>query len=271
MIKRNVLIDIVRSFSMLWIVCVWHLLSYSEIYSFTDSWLSKIITDIALGSFMLISGYLLAKKYKAGDLKLFYKNRLLRILPLFFSAVMLFPNSTSLGVRMLNLLGISPIMGGQMHTMWFVAILMEFYLLFPLMVLYGKRRYQIAVILIVFIAYNVIGTFLPIDERIIWLYPCFAIGCLLGVMQLNIGSKLQLSEPLLKIINYLSTASFCAYLFHRHIMAVMEKTIMPEDGIGRLIFLYVVCVPIILIFGYYVQALYNRVLKSIFINDETRS
>lgn len=51
----------------------------------------------------------------------------------------------------------------------------------------------------------------------------------------------------------------------------MEKTIMPEDGIGRLIFLYVVCVPIILRFGYYVQVLYNRVLKRIFINDETRS
>jgi len=135
--------------------------------------------------------------------------------------------------------------------MWSVAILIEFYILFPLIV-HGKRIYQIAVILIVFIAYNVIGIFLPIDERIIWLFPCFAIGCLLGVMQLNIGSKLQLSEPLLKIINFLSTASFCAYLFYRHIIVVMEKTIMPEDGIGRQIFLYVVCVPIILIFGYYV-------------------
>jgi len=49
MIKRNVLIDIVRIFSMLWIVCVRHLLSYSEIYSQVDSPLNKIITDIALG------------------------------------------------------------------------------------------------------------------------------------------------------------------------------------------------------------------------------
>lgn len=79
---------------------------------------------------------------------------------------MLLPNSTSLGVRMLNLLGISPIMDRGIHTMWFVAILMEFYILFPLMV-QGKRICQFEVILIVFIAYNVIGTFLPIDERII--------------------------------------------------------------------------------------------------------
>lgn len=65
---------------------------------------------------MLISGYLLAMKHKTGDLKLFYKNRLLRIFPLFFSAVMLFPNKTSLGVRLLNLLGISPILGGGKCT-----------------------------------------------------------------------------------------------------------------------------------------------------------
>lgn len=31
--KRNILVDIIRCISMLWIVCVRHLLGYSEIYS----------------------------------------------------------------------------------------------------------------------------------------------------------------------------------------------------------------------------------------------
>ena len=158
-----------------------------------------------------------------------------------------------------------------MHTMWFVAILIQFYFIFPL-IIYGKRWQKVTIMFIVFIVYNILGTFFPIDERIIWLFPCFAFGCLLGEMHfLDVRNKLHLKAPIQKVICFLSTASFCAYLFHRHIMVVIEKTVMPEDGIIRLFFLYVVCVPIILISGYYVQVSYNSVVQKNYINGKTRS
>lgn len=61
--RRNYFIDILRSCSMLWIVCIWHLLGYSSLYSIANEGWANMITIIALGFFLFISGYLLANKY----------------------------------------------------------------------------------------------------------------------------------------------------------------------------------------------------------------
>lgn len=89
---------------------------------------------------------------------------------------------------------------------------------------------------------------MPIAEGILWLFPCFVIA-VAECNAIEYRSKLLLPEALSKATNILpSTASFCADLFSLYIMAVIEKTVMPEDRIDRVIFRHVICVSIILIF-----------------------
>lgn len=262
--RRNYLIDILRSCSMLWIVCIWHLLGYSSLYSIANEGWANMITIIALGFFLFISGYLLANKYGEEKASSFYKKRITRILPLSWFAILLFPNNASIVEKIYNCLGISPLLGGSLPTMWFIAVLIEFYLLFPLITSKNTKK-QLVTILVVYLLYGLINVFVnKIDNRVLMYFPCFAVGCIWGCKHISIGESWVPSNLTRKVLSFFSTSSFCAYLFHRHIMVIMEKTILPDDGMERLVFLYVVCVPVILVSGYYIQVVYNNwIIKKI--------
>ena len=59
-------------------------------------------------------------------------------------------------------------------------------------------------------------------------------------------------------------ASMCAYLFHRIIFKVFRDNIYwPQDGWLRFLYLALVCLPVILIVGYLVQYMYDKVMKII--------
>lgn len=147
--------------------------------------------------------------------------------------------------------------------MWFISTLIEFYLIFPVITSRNLKK-QLFSILIVYCVYWGFDIYVnAIESRILWCFPSFAFGCIIGCRGLTFLTSFNPSDTAKKLLNFLSISSFCSYLFHRHIMVVMEKTILPEDGLMRLIFLYIVCVPVILVSGYYIQEFYNKTIKRI--------
>lgn len=59
-------------------------------------------------------------------------------------------------------------------------------------------------------------------------------------------------------------ASMCAYLFHRIIFKIFRDNIYwPQDGWIRLLYLALVCLPAILIAGYLIQYMYDKLMERI--------
>lgn len=159
--KRDIALDIVRVICTLWIVCVWHLSSYSDSWDISQSIICQNLTRASLFCFMFLSGYLL-KKYRFEclyDVGVFYKKRFLRFYPLFFvSALLLFLVSNAIGKPWFNsnsqfvlcVLGLSSFSMPQPPTLWFMSMLMFFYIITPLLN-YNHKRGLLRVILLFFL------------------------------------------------------------------------------------------------------------------------
>jgi peptidoglycan/LPS O-acetylase OafA/YrhL len=59
----------------------------------------------------------------------------------------------------------------------------------------------------------------------------------------------------------LSYASFCAYLFHRHIYRILLLIRRPSDDGGTVLYLVLVGVPLAFLVGFYVQSGYDRLVS----------
>ena len=70
---------------MVYIIVLWHLLSYTGAFSFVP-YGGEYITSVFLGLFFIISGYLLKSKYDItgrAALKKYLTRRVLRIMPIY--------------------------------------------------------------------------------------------------------------------------------------------------------------------------------------------
>jgi peptidoglycan/LPS O-acetylase OafA/YrhL len=56
-------------------------------------------------------------------------------------------------------------------------------------------------------------------------------------------------------------ASFCAYLFHRHIYRILLLIFQPSSGGGTVLYLALVGVPMAFLTGYFVQSAYDRLVS----------
>ena len=182
--KRDQALDFLRATAMVWIVCVFHLSAYSPLtMPVAASPLSGAVTKVALSVFMLMSGYLLGKKYSGERAAVFYRKRLLRIYPLFALSVITFfgYGGTSLTQRALSLTGLSVFVPGhQMLTVWFVALILVFYLFFPI-ISRGSLSARIVKSAVIYAALSLYMWLVPgAETRSLWLFPCFAAGVLAG-------------------------------------------------------------------------------------------
>ena len=143
---RNLQFDVARVLAMLWIVGIWHLTGYmsSENSNLILFYGSSIITDIALATFMFISGFFLSKYEfeKNEDIWIFYKKRLQRFYILFaISAISMWLGGMNPGFGLLctTLSGLSSYILPQPKTLWFFSMLFSFYILTPLIWRMFKR------------------------------------------------------------------------------------------------------------------------------------
>ena len=130
-----------------------------------------------LGTFSLISGYLIGGKYNCNTIKdalFFYKKRVIRFFPLFFlSAILLcFIGFNTLNQTVIALLGLSPFISPRPFTLWYISMIMIFYLLSPI-VLRGKRLYRC---LLLFIGIVILSRFIDVDLRFIFNLFLYLVG-----------------------------------------------------------------------------------------------
>lgn len=309
--KRDRTLDLARSMAMLYIIGIWHLVNYTEMYVVPYG---EYITYSVLGLFMFISGFLLSGKYQIVDFKstfLFFKKRVVRILPLFFLAISsyCFWGSVSWKTALYTVSGLSTLFPPQMGTLWFVSMVLLFYILYPL--LWSRKNVNTILVGIVIwsVFYCVDCVSNSIDMRFFYYFPCFVTGMVIAKMDLYkiitslkailmscvlffivsiLLLKMELNELLAVwgviivalsglllilacsyriakhvnsyMVQYIAYASMAAYMFHRQIWSIIRYIYWPEDGVGRLLFLIFICLPLILAAGYLIQYSYDKLI-----------
>lgn len=305
--------DTARATGMIYIIAVWHLADYTSM--FNPRPYGTYVTYGVLGMFMFLSGWLLNEKYvitKVTDIRLFAKKRILRLMPLYLIALVTFYFSGGFNLKtlLLALFGLSSFFPPQPPTLWFVSLIIDFYLLFPLLS-YRKYHFSDWIFYIIYVVIILIDSFTPnIDKRFLLYFPCFYAGILfnrlkllpyllkwqtslisiiLFCISLSLDEFVQIkilrllncsivaltftaiiiyisnaltSLSVYKIFSWIAYSSMAAYMFHRQIIGVLRRlSIWPKDGLERLLFLLLVCVPLILLLGYAIQKAYDFIVK----------
>lgn len=175
-------VDFLRAASVLYIVGFWHMMEYWPQGSGCHNPVTARITAVVLGLFTFLSGYLLAQKplkWEARRIGAFYVRRFLRLYPLYLVALVVFGLTGLADWRSVLLSAplLSPFLGHIPLTLWYVAVLLVFYLLAPLLL---TTRTPVSLLLrsaAVFGALIVVVKLLPhADARLVIYFPCFALG-----------------------------------------------------------------------------------------------
>ena len=138
---REYRFDVVRVVCMTYIIAYIHLYGYIYPQGRMTAYFPVCIamTHACLGLFTFVSGYLLGKKYSFGqlgnsDVWMFYKKRILRIIPLFvLSSIVLWLigfNDTNATIN--GLLCISPYVDPKPRTLYYIPVILWCYLVTPL-------------------------------------------------------------------------------------------------------------------------------------------
>ena len=155
---------------MFYIVGIFHLSQYlGDKYYLNNNEYGNSIMWSCLGTFSLISGYLIGRKYNCKsweDVRFFYKKRVARFYPLFFlSAVLLYSiGFNNLWQTINSLLGLAPFLKPRPLTLWYISMIMVFYFISPI-VLNGERVKRSMTI---FMGFVVLSHFVTIDFRFIF-------------------------------------------------------------------------------------------------------
>ena len=179
---KSLAIELLRAVCVLWIVGFWHLMNYTHGFPGADNAVTLRLTVIVLGLFTFVSGFLLARapmRLRAPELGRFYARRLLRIYPLYLLALLAFwalgmaDRSTALKAA----LGMSMVYGPAPLTLWFITMILEFYLVAPLLIaLRGRPALFVLAALGLFGVAAVCGRAANGDLRLAEYFPAFALG-----------------------------------------------------------------------------------------------
>lgn len=189
--SRIFYIDIARTISMLWIVGVWHLFPYTGYYLASKNYCYSF-TYISLGTFFFLSSYLISKKYHFSNWRealTFCKKRFIRFWPLFAVASILFLYGNTLQQTVLGLLGLSPFWGPQPGTLWFMATLMFFYIITPLLASENQMLSITTFLVVLCLGFLMQYFFHSLDTRIYFYFPVYYSGIIAGKLGFEIKTK----------------------------------------------------------------------------------
>lgn len=179
--KKLVSIEYLRAFSMLYIVAFWHLMNYTGVFPGYKNLFTSTFTDIVLGLFVLISGFLLASPSKTYvSARQFYTKRLFRIYPLYVLAVALFYfyglNDATTSFK--SLIFISMYYEPAPKTLWFITMLILFYLITPFLLKFVRSpvKFFLITLALLSITLAVEKIFHTVDMRIILYFPSYVAG-----------------------------------------------------------------------------------------------
>lgn len=179
--EKFIFVDYLRAFSVFYIVGYWHLFNYTDAFPKYYNPVTSALTEIVLGLFVFISGFLIciSTKKSAGIIDL-YKKRLVRIYPLYFLAVVVFflYGLNDGATTFKSLFFVSMIYTPAPMTLWFITMIMLFYLVAPIIarLSVSLEKYLVAITLIMasLLTFQLfIGS---ADIRIMIYFPCFCVG-----------------------------------------------------------------------------------------------
>ncbi len=173
-------IDVIRGVAMLYIVGFWHALSYVDIdKSSIFMQVGKWGAVIALGLFFTISS-LMSSKWKDKKAMAFYTKRVIRIYPLYLVALTCYLIIGYGGVTAhtygLSVLSLSALMNEAPMTLWFIAVIIIYYLVLPL--LWKLNTTTLIAICGLALAY-VLTDAQTVDKRVVLYLPSFIFGVLI--------------------------------------------------------------------------------------------
>lgn len=211
---RDYRFDVARVVCMTYIVAFMHLYAYVYPEGRDTYYIPACVAfvDACLGLFTFISGYLLGKKYSFGDedscsLWIFYKKRVLRIIPLYFlSLLALWLIGFNEGKATLSgMLCISPFVWVRPRTLWYIPIILCCYLITPLVSRKGIawRIYSSLGILLLLIGLKF--SFPSIDHRLLFNMFFYLIGivtasCFDWTFKVRYGTLIKMTIVLLFLI-----------------------------------------------------------------------
>lgn len=220
--QRNLGIDLFRGGAALYIVGFWHLSNYTKAFDPGSPW-SLRFTWVVLASFTFISGYFLGKKKieaTAAGLRQFFKNRFLRIYPLYLLALALFLlfGITRPAVALKAAFGLSMFFPPPPPTLWFITMLLFFYALAPA-ISWAIQRGRARHIWVVYLAASILllgvdHYYGNLDVRVLMYFPAFLLGFLVAAE----GSD-YLSKPV---------------LWGGLILGTAVSFLLPADGMSQL-------------------------------------
>lgn len=204
---RNASIDWMRMASIWYIVGFWHLFGYTSYWNAEDVPLFFRVTNIVLGLFVLISGYLLGGariEPNLASIGRFYGKRLVRVYPPYLIALAVFAAAHILGSSPIKAaLLISMVSPPAPFTLWFVTMIVLFYLLAPLLILLGQPWRIVAaggaLWAVLFAYWHATGR---LDVRLLVYLPVFVAGLLLARHPLRATAPVSLALLALTGLGY---------------------------------------------------------------------
>jgi peptidoglycan/LPS O-acetylase OafA/YrhL len=211
------------------------------------------VTTGVMAAFFFVSGYFLGHRriVTRKDAGAFYLNRFIRIWPLFSAACLVFyltGTIKSCRQLVLTLTGLSCIIPPTPLTLWFVAMLIPFYAVTPLILRSSKlRRAGVCLLLYLFLAFAC-GRYSSLDQRFLTYFPAYAAGLLLaeGNSVHALHGQSALKSLLLTGISL--AAYIAAYLLREHFPAFRKS---PASD-------YLTMVPLILVLLFAGQLIEKR-------------
>lgn len=205
--KREFGFDIARAISMFYIVGVLHLSGYFPEITVTQNKGNVSLIWSTLGVFTFLSSFLLASRYffsSLNDVKHFYKKRVLRFYPLFFisSLMLLAIGFNNWNETWKGLVGISPFWKPQQHTLWYIAMLIGFYVITPLLCVKDISLLKRLALMSVFVlfALGIQIVFHSVDPRLFYYYIVYCIGIIGALYHKNISLIVFKSKRTLLIL-----------------------------------------------------------------------
>jgi peptidoglycan/LPS O-acetylase OafA/YrhL len=199
-------LDYIRVVCILYVVAYWHLSGYVK-HQGNRYWLGAIMVA-ALGTFTMISGYLVHRRGWPDSSARFLARRLIRLYPLFAVAVGLFylggmiDQSTALR----SLLLASMIYPPAPVTLWFIVMLLNFDVAYAFVAWIRKYRFQWLVYTAVLGGLVLTHLFVhQIDPRLLQYSPAFALGIV-------VSTGMVKKKHLLAIAVVVFAASLALYL-----------------------------------------------------------
>lgn len=194
--KRDTSIDLIRALLVVYVVAYLHLGGYLGDGSLHVHWSTVAYTNLVLGAFTFISGYLLGAwkgSLTRSTLLRFYTKRFFRIYPLFVVALLAFVALwLTDGLSALKAaLGVSMFFPPAPMTLWYIAMILPFYVLAPLFVVPRISRAIVAGISLWFVMLFY-GLFLQtIDARVLTHFAAFVFGIIYRRLDLrsNLGTR----------------------------------------------------------------------------------